>query len=259
MISALITVAYSVARMAQRDWSVSCCPCPCDRPFAASCSHSSIRRSSASLPKATVTMQALSRSRGTAPRTPSRRSALNVAAVASADVKVVTLKAKRVTPEGFAPFGQVGRRGGRRAARAARRAVLRALPTRGRRWAARSPRAARCKGAGTCAAPCARVAGGDVARTCAPSHVGPDAPRAPGDRPRAAARARRAHVAGAAGPPSLPPARPPPRFANRARCGLERRPPPPPSTRAPGPDRPLLPLTARCPPAHRLHGRRQGV
>ena len=37
----------------------------------------------------------------------SRRNAVAVRAVASADVKTVTLKAQRITKEAFAPFGQV--------------------------------------------------------------------------------------------------------------------------------------------------------
>ncbi|KAI8463540.1 MAG: RmlC-like cupin domain-containing protein [Monoraphidium minutum] len=40
-------------------------------------------------------------------RRPARQTAVRVRAVAQADVKTVTLKAQRVTPEAFAPFGQL--------------------------------------------------------------------------------------------------------------------------------------------------------
>ncbi|GBG00477.1 ureidoglycolate hydrolase [Raphidocelis subcapitata] len=40
-------------------------------------------------------------------RRASRRPAVPVSAVASADVKTITLKAQRITPEAFAPFGQL--------------------------------------------------------------------------------------------------------------------------------------------------------
>ena len=41
-----------------------------------------------------------------------RRAAVAVRAVASQEVKTVTLQAQRITPEAFAPFGQVRGRSG---------------------------------------------------------------------------------------------------------------------------------------------------